>query len=348
MAKSIPTLQFANGKMVEIQARLTVGRDSNNDVRIKDASVSGFHALLACHAGRVYVRDLDSVNGVFVNGQAISQVTELKNNDVIRFGTLGATVRIGQPTIPIAQPFRDKVKKQNRQNPIVLLFTKIVAIVVAGVLLGSHWFNQISSQYFPNKATPLSQVQILDQTKRATVQVLTCPAPCSGQPSVGSGVLIEMFGQLRILTAWHVVEPDPQAVTVSYNLNSDEQPNMMRKVEVVLIAQELDLALLRFIEPPVTDLLPLGLSDRIINTGDKIVITGFPSSVGFDKGVTVLTSTVSNISSTELLVGQPFDGGNSGGAATNSDGQLIGIVIATRENFGVIRSVRAIKEFLQR
>jgi hypothetical protein len=52
---------------------VTVGRTSNNDVVVPDASVSRFHAVLDHHAasGLWSIVDVDSSNGVFVRGERL-------------------------------------------------------------------------------------------------------------------------------------------------------------------------------------------------------------------------------------------------------------------------------------
>ena len=324
MAKSIPTLQFANGKMVEIQARLTVGRDQNNDIRLEDASVSSQHALLEHREGRIYLTDLDSTNGTLVNGKRIRHL-ELKNNDKLNFGVVKSKLTMTTLKAPVVAPKRFGIWFGIIGLIAVML---VVLIVFFEIVIG----------------------MTREQAKRATVQVLTCPEPCLGQPSVGSGVLIEMSGQLRILTAWHVIKDYPKAVKVTYNASSvDEKPDTELAVDVVGKDETFDLALLRFKQPflDTETLKPLTIGDdTTLKTGDPIATTGFPPSVGL--GITFLNLTISNINraKSELIVNQPFAAGNSGGAAIDAVGQLIGIVIRTRENFGVIRSVRAIKQFL--
>ena len=66
-----------------------IGRDSLNvDVCLEDLSISGLHAKLILSEKKLFIIDLGSKNGTFINNQLIekNQQILLKKNDVIRFG----------------------------------------------------------------------------------------------------------------------------------------------------------------------------------------------------------------------------------------------------------------------
>jgi len=66
---------------------ITVGRETNNDVVIPDSFVGRHHLqLIKDEAGAYFVRDLDSTNGTFVNGQRIQGEVAVDEQDVIRIG----------------------------------------------------------------------------------------------------------------------------------------------------------------------------------------------------------------------------------------------------------------------
>lgn len=64
--------------------RMTVGRKPNNDIQLDDPTVSGNHAafLMLQHA---YIEDLNSTNGVLLNGKKVSK-RQLNHGDVVRIG----------------------------------------------------------------------------------------------------------------------------------------------------------------------------------------------------------------------------------------------------------------------
>ncbi len=62
-----------------------VGRRPGLSLTIPRETVSGLHAEFFEQDQRLYVRDLNSTNGTFVNGQRVSAETELKPHDVVQF-----------------------------------------------------------------------------------------------------------------------------------------------------------------------------------------------------------------------------------------------------------------------
>ncbi|MGE3778432.1 MAG: EAL domain-containing protein [Pirellulaceae bacterium] len=66
--------------------QLLVGRWEDVDLRLEFRGVSKRHSCLRIAGGHLFVRDLDSTNGTFVNGQRILQEAELKPGDVVQFG----------------------------------------------------------------------------------------------------------------------------------------------------------------------------------------------------------------------------------------------------------------------
>ena len=66
---------------------LTVGRGTNNDVPIgSDEYASGRHARFEPRRDGVYVEDIGSTNGTFVNGIRLTRERKLTPGDVVRIG----------------------------------------------------------------------------------------------------------------------------------------------------------------------------------------------------------------------------------------------------------------------
>jgi hypothetical protein len=73
---------------LEIQAEcITIGRDASSDIRLGDLTVSRQHGQLRRAAGgRYYVENLQSHNGIRLNGHEISQPTALTDGDQLKVG----------------------------------------------------------------------------------------------------------------------------------------------------------------------------------------------------------------------------------------------------------------------
>jgi adenylate cyclase len=65
--------------------QLVVGRALNSDIPVLDPTISRRHAEVVCDEEGVEVRDLNSSNGTFLNGQKI-QTARLSPGDVVTFG----------------------------------------------------------------------------------------------------------------------------------------------------------------------------------------------------------------------------------------------------------------------
>jgi len=68
--------------------RITVGRKGDNDLVIPLPNVSSYHAVLEYMDGDVALEDLNSTNGVFVNGTKLSERTRVACGDRIAFGSI--------------------------------------------------------------------------------------------------------------------------------------------------------------------------------------------------------------------------------------------------------------------
>ncbi|NIP25358.1 MAG: FHA domain-containing protein, partial [Phycisphaerae bacterium] len=66
---------------------LTFGRAPDNDVVLEDAQVSRYHAVLQRQGTEIIIQDLESTNGVLVNGERISDQHVLQPTETIAIGT---------------------------------------------------------------------------------------------------------------------------------------------------------------------------------------------------------------------------------------------------------------------
>jgi pSer/pThr/pTyr-binding forkhead associated (FHA) protein len=79
-----------SGRRIELSKDyLVVGREPTCDVRLDDPHVSRTHAALRRRGSTVYVEDLGSSGGTFVNGNPVT-MTELVTGDVVAFATVQA------------------------------------------------------------------------------------------------------------------------------------------------------------------------------------------------------------------------------------------------------------------
>ena len=86
MGKLVVSLDNVVIKEFQItKERTTLGRRPYNDIVIDNLAVSGEHAVLTAAQSDVFIEDLNSTNGTYINGKAVKKQL-LSNNDVVEVG----------------------------------------------------------------------------------------------------------------------------------------------------------------------------------------------------------------------------------------------------------------------
>ncbi|MFN5049162.1 FHA domain-containing protein [Roseateles sp.] len=86
MGKLVVSLDGVVIKEVQItKDKTTLGRRPYNDIVIDNLAVSGEHAVLQMVGNDVFIEDLNSTNGTYINGTAIKKQL-LNSNDVVEVG----------------------------------------------------------------------------------------------------------------------------------------------------------------------------------------------------------------------------------------------------------------------
>ena len=114
--------------------RKYIGSNQQQDIVLSGKYISDRHAVLIFESGKVYIEDLDSTFGTFINGNRIKSQTELTLND---------RVKIGAHLLA----WKDYVPNESVSNPILVkdLFLpfgkihwrdyKILLLVIFGIVL---------------------------------------------------------------------------------------------------------------------------------------------------------------------------------------------------------------------
>ena len=82
-----------DGTPVEVtltERPITIGRSPEADIVFRDEKISRMHCGLRLWDGEYYLKDLQSKNGTFVNGERI-EVAKLKAGDIVRVGSIVLT-----------------------------------------------------------------------------------------------------------------------------------------------------------------------------------------------------------------------------------------------------------------
>ncbi len=86
MAKLVIQNQGMTGRACELHTdRTTIGRVEDNTFQIADPSVSSHHCEVHLRGSDIFIRDLNSTNGTFIDGNKIEE-SVLKPGEILRLG----------------------------------------------------------------------------------------------------------------------------------------------------------------------------------------------------------------------------------------------------------------------
>ncbi|MCI5607272.1 MAG: FHA domain-containing protein [Treponema sp.] len=91
--KAASYLMF-NNKKVSLVAKITIGRDTDNDVIVDNKLASRHHALIQKIKDAYFIKDVGSTNGTFINGAKIpaDKYVKLIPGDKITIGNTSLVI----------------------------------------------------------------------------------------------------------------------------------------------------------------------------------------------------------------------------------------------------------------
>ncbi|HUA64686.1 MAG TPA: FHA domain-containing protein [Alphaproteobacteria bacterium] len=102
MAKLVVLTQSMAGRSCDLATEVTtVGRVEENAFQIAEPSVSSRHCEILLRGGDVVIKDLNSTNGTFINGEKISEAV-LKPGQTLRLGNV--ELKLDTPGAPPSAP----------------------------------------------------------------------------------------------------------------------------------------------------------------------------------------------------------------------------------------------------
>lgn len=162
MARLVLLSEGLTGRSYELKAeKTTVGRVSDNSFEIPEASVSSHHAELHLRGNEVLVKDLNSTNGTFINGEKVTEAV-LKPGQILRLGLVEMRLETGEAAAAMKKQVLDQTrvipqgvklddlegartpldfkktgfeKKSNKAATAFLVGAILVGIVLVGLLL---------------------------------------------------------------------------------------------------------------------------------------------------------------------------------------------------------------------
>lgn len=161
MAKLVILSEGMIGRSHELTVdKTTIGRVEDNTFAITDPSVSSHHCEVLLRGNEVVVRDLNSTNGTYINGEKIGEAP-LKPGQILRLGQIELRLETAAPAASSKKPVESTMvmqrgvsltdleqaarggfdtagkgftKKDNKANKIFLYVAIGVAVVIVALL----------------------------------------------------------------------------------------------------------------------------------------------------------------------------------------------------------------------
>jgi len=152
--------------------RTTIGRKPHNDIVIDNLAVSSEHAAIITILNDSFLEDLDSTNGLSVNG-AVTKKHFLQNNDVIEIGKYKLKYLNDQPAQATPADF----------EKTMVLSRPVKTVSVPGNAEGELLRTQT------NALTPNTSAEAVAKTSAPAARPVT-PAPAAAQPHRAAAIQI--------------------------------------------------------------------------------------------------------------------------------------------------------------
>ena len=126
MPKLVVLSEGLTGRSYELKVdKTTVGRLEDNSFQIAEQSVSSHHCELLLKGDDVIVKDLNSTNGTYINGEKVSEKV-LKPGQILRLGNVETRLEVdGMAAAPVAagstsaSAASSEKKKQDRNTSVI-------------------------------------------------------------------------------------------------------------------------------------------------------------------------------------------------------------------------------------
>jgi hypothetical protein len=82
----VAAMGFDPGTLLDLTNGATLGRADGADIKVEDQYASSNHARIYPRGEFMYIEDMGSTNGTYLNGRQLTNSERLKQSDVIRIG----------------------------------------------------------------------------------------------------------------------------------------------------------------------------------------------------------------------------------------------------------------------
>ena len=163
MAKLVVLSAGMTGRTQDLKVgKTTIGRVEDNTFQIAEPSVSSHHCEVVLRGSEVVVRDLNSTNGTYINGEKITERV-IKPGQILRLGQIELRLETDTPTAPAKKQLDQTLvmqrgvslneleqgsrpggfdtkgsgfsKKNDKGSKIFWIVAAVVGVLIVGVLL---------------------------------------------------------------------------------------------------------------------------------------------------------------------------------------------------------------------
>lgn len=107
----------SNLDRIAAESPILIGRRPETDLCLECNSVSGEHARLSEKSGQLWIEDLQSTNGTFVNGIRIEEPSKLESGDIVQFGSIAFQVDTNEAKRPVGRTEMQTVQSEIPESP---------------------------------------------------------------------------------------------------------------------------------------------------------------------------------------------------------------------------------------
>jgi pSer/pThr/pTyr-binding forkhead associated (FHA) protein len=139
MAKLVVLNEGLTGQSFELKSeKTTIGRVEDNNFQLAVGSVSSHHCEILLRGDEVVVKDLNSTNGTFVNGQQVTKEAVLKPGQTLRLGQV--EIRLEAPGASASAPGASAPAVAPIKKPLASTMVISKGVTLADLEQGPHGF----------------------------------------------------------------------------------------------------------------------------------------------------------------------------------------------------------------
>lgn len=172
--------------------RVVVGRSRSCEVRLQEDSVSRLHAAFVWRDAALFLEDLGSSNGTYVNGRRIQTPCRVQPGDVVRFGALKGTIRACEDDVADAERSEENSRPDYTVGLVKAtpagLGWRLLALLLDAVLFAA------------GSVIPLAPLLAALAAERYLLAPEVIPPPSRTMALIAGGA-----GALFVLYAWYYV-----------------------------------------------------------------------------------------------------------------------------------------------